>query len=474
MIKLGFMLALAALPASAVTIQVTTTQDVVAADGQTSLREAVIWANTNADLDTILIPTGTYVFALAGAEDQALAGDLDFNDHTIVQGAGARSTVIDAAGLDRVMFFNQGVEIWMSDVAVVGGMTAGDGGGIYNQATARLVRCEIAGNYAYNVGGAVEQYAGELFLDRCAVYYNAAGGSGAGGVDIYSGWCSASNTTFSGNQSYRGGALYRDGGELHLFSCTVVSNSAYLMGGGIFGGLNSLANSLVAGNGAPQGPDLYGGSVSQGYNLIGNTSGANGFAPTDLLNVEAGVGALRYYGGETPTHHVVPGSPALNAADPGYPTNTVAYDQRGKGYRRLRGLGVDIGAYEHQRPDHDLDGMPDEWEQANQLNPTNGLDGAVDDDRDGFTNEQEYQADTDPGDDASYFALTAFTHEAGDNRLTFVSSTGRLYQAEVASTAGQETWTNFTAWLSGQAPLTELADTNPPPEAVYRVRVRAP
>ena len=448
MIRIGLILALAALPASAVTIQVNTTQDVVAADGLTSLREAVIWANTNAGLDTIQIPTGHYVLAIAGAEDQALAGDLDFNDHTIVKGAGARNTVIDADGLDRVMFFNQDLEIWMSDVAVVGGVAAGDGGGLYNQATARLVRCELAYNYAYNVGGAIEQYGGALFLDQCAVYYNAAGGSGAGGVDMYSGWCSASNTTFSGNQSYRGGALYRDGGELHLFGCTVVSNNAYLMGGGIFGGLYSLANSLVAYNGAPQGPDLYGGAASQGYNLVGTTAGANGFAPTDLLDVEAKVGGLRYYGGETPTHNLLPGSPALNAADPNYPTNTVPYDQRGKGYRRLRGLGVDIGAYEHQRPDQDLDGMPDEWEQANQLNPTNGLDGAIDDDRDGFSNEQEYQADTDPGDDASFFALTAFARGPGTNQLSFVSSTGRLYQAEVAPVVDQDTWTTFTAWLS--------------------------
>ncbi|MGB2156690.1 MAG: Midasin, partial [Candidatus Poseidoniaceae archaeon] len=46
--------------------------------------------------------------------------------------------------------------------------------------------------------------------------------------------------------------------------------------------------------------------------------------------------------------------------------------------------------------DSDGDGLPDGWEVANGLNPTNGGDGNADSDNDGLTNAQEYQMGTNP------------------------------------------------------------------------------
>lgn len=46
--------------------------------------------------------------------------------------------------------------------------------------------------------------------------------------------------------------------------------------------------------------------------------------------------------------------------------------------------------------DSDADGLPDEWELAYGLNPTNAIDGALDSDCDGVTNLQEYQAGQNP------------------------------------------------------------------------------
>ncbi len=46
--------------------------------------------------------------------------------------------------------------------------------------------------------------------------------------------------------------------------------------------------------------------------------------------------------------------------------------------------------------DSDRDGMPDVWENANGLNPTNSLDALLDADNDGLTNLQEYQRGTNP------------------------------------------------------------------------------
>ena len=46
--------------------------------------------------------------------------------------------------------------------------------------------------------------------------------------------------------------------------------------------------------------------------------------------------------------------------------------------------------------DADLDGLPDEWENANGLNSSNPNDAEFDADRDGFTNAEEFKSATDP------------------------------------------------------------------------------
>jgi hypothetical protein len=55
--------------------------------------------------------------------------------------------------------------------------------------------------------------------------------------------------------------------------------------------------------------------------------------------------------------------------------------------------------------DTDGDGMPDEWESANNLNPANSADAALDSDSDGMSNADEYLAGTDPLDKESYLKV---------------------------------------------------------------------
>jgi len=63
------------------------------------------------------------------------------------------------------------------------------------------------------------------------------------------------------------------------------------------------------------------------------------------------------------------------------------------------------------RVDSDKDGMPDEWEIPNNLNPNRAADGPADDDHDGFTNLEEFLYGTDP------HAFVDYT-QAEDNQHT--------------------------------------------------------
>src|SRR5262245_21386509 len=86
------------------TIVVTTPADVVAAgDGKVSLREAITRANHTAGRDIITLSAGNYQIRLPGTgEDNNASGDFDITNPVEIRGAGAASTFIDGASLDRV------------------------------------------------------------------------------------------------------------------------------------------------------------------------------------------------------------------------------------------------------------------------------------------------------------------------------------------------------------------------------------
>jgi hypothetical protein len=85
-------------------------------------------------------------------------------------------------------------------------------------------------------------------------------------------------------------------------------------------------------------------------------------------------------------------------------------------------------------PDTDGDGMPNDWETANQLDPNDAGDATDDDDQDGLTNWQEYLAGTNPQSDASYLAFSSVTVSAGAVNLNFIRMANRSYTIQFAST----------------------------------------
>jgi len=89
--------------------------------------------------------------------------------------------------------------------------------------------------------------------------------------------------------------------------------------------------------------------------------------------------------------------------------------------------------------DQDWDGLPDSWEQANGLDPA-VMDAYKDNDLDGFTNRQEYEAGTDPNDPSDYPA-----NSVGESHLWIAINGIAIEEASDPSAK-----LRFTAQLSNQ------------------------
>jgi len=90
--------------------------------------------------------------------------------------------------------------------------------------------------------------------------------------------------------------------------------------------------------------------------------------------------------------------------------------------------------------DSDGDGMPDNFEIANHLNPYDPTDAALDADGDGVTNLQEYQAGTDPNDPASRPDILTIEPIGNDVVISFSTSVGKTYRVEYNDSAPVGPW----------------------------------
>jgi hypothetical protein len=257
------------------------------------------------------------------------------------------------------------------------------GGGVFNYAgTLHITRSALVRNQV--LGGT----AGDGFR------FGAAGGDAYGGALACAGGATTlANDTLSSNfvrsgdgdsgsltfgpglpGIASGGGIRATGGTLSLLNCTVAENevrpgvaiddghtrsvAGERHGGGIYatGSTPLLRNILFARNrltviipGAAFTPasntvtpsDGEGTFSSMGDNLIETSTDMQGLAPTDKVDVPALIEPLANNGGLTPTHALLPGSPAI---DGGSSLNAPSTDQRG--VLRPQGPGVDIGAYE--------------------------------------------------------------------------------------------------------------------------------
>ncbi len=351
-------LLVAAPSAGAVDISVNTTADDYGNPPTTcSLREAITSAQTNAAFggcaaglgsDSIKLPAGTYKITRAGAEEDAnVTGDFDVtgvNALTIEPASASDKVIVDANGIDRA-FDQQGANsLAIQDIQVLGGKTTAigdDGGGIRNSV-------------------------GTLTLNRLTVSGNSTD-YGGGGVAVYNN-LSMVNSTVSGNSAKQsGGGLYIQGGSsVTVKSSTITKNTADSNadevgdGGGFYDnasvGVNffnviDAANVDSSPTPANKTPDCYSNSTLffPRYVLstqpLGPGSCLVGFNPgTNKVTADAKLGPLKGNGGQTPTHALLIGSPAIGAGGKAAPDTCPATDQNG---RDRPANSCDIGAVQY-------------------------------------------------------------------------------------------------------------------------------
>ncbi|MGH7941261.1 MAG: choice-of-anchor Q domain-containing protein, partial [Limisphaerales bacterium] len=214
--------------------------------------------------------------------------------------------------------------------------TNGAGGGIANYDTLTLNNCSFFANSVTNdngQGGGLLN-SGILTMNNCTLYGNSTPNGSGGGI-YNADTLTAANCTLADNAAANGsgGGLASFTATNVLINCTISSNSAAFGGGVVAVGLGSsafaLTNTVVAGNAAAQYPD-FSASYSGAANFIGG-------------NPE--LAAPGAYGGVTETMPPLYFSPLIDAGTD-WVTNILAADQRG--YPRLAGRHVDIGAVETQ------------------------------------------------------------------------------------------------------------------------------
>jgi hypothetical protein len=244
----------------------------------------------------------------------------------------------------------------------------GPGGGISNAGILSMTHTTVSNNHAASPGGGIHNH-GEAILTIANSTIDRNGAAYGGGGIYNSGALTVTNTTISSNTTIFssccgvpiGGSGILNNGTLALSFTTIAANSANeagFNGGGINNqGQAEFGNTIIAGNITVGGDDdcsNTGSLTSLGYNLVAVGTGCPTLGTDKTVNPAdifvTVLGPLHDNGGDTETHALLPGSPAIDAADN---RTCPATDQRGRP-RPVDGDNdstavCDIGAFELQR-----------------------------------------------------------------------------------------------------------------------------
>ncbi|MEA2353649.1 MAG: hypothetical protein QOJ14_2063 [Thermoleophilaceae bacterium] len=305
-------------PASAATINVTTTADAIGGSG-CSLREAISAANDNTTgpgldctagednpvTDTIMIPASPnhYKITLPGSDGSNAAGDFDVFTKAVFIGGGQGNTVIDGNGIDRVFELQNGSEfVEFRDLTIQGGRakngSAGAAGGDQS-ALSGSPSTGLTGGVGDSGGGI--RNATALTLTRVTLVDNRAGNGGDGGAGgaggSAGGGAAGASSGGTGGTGGTGGAIATFGSNpVNIVDSTLTDNFAGAGGTGGAGGVGGTGATAAAGGTGAVSQGGQGGFGGGGGAIFEN-EGTLTLTRTTVTNNVAGDGGTGGAGG---------------------------------------------------------------------------------------------------------------------------------------------------------------------------------
>jgi parallel beta-helix repeat protein len=280
---------------------------------------------------------------------------------------------------------NWGGRLTIGNTAIISNTTTdddGEGGGIlHSGGTLTVIGSTIIGNTAGDLGGGIASWAGKLAISNSTVRRNQVSGTNGSGGGIFNAAIAVlSSVTVGENMSGSAGGGIHSQAPMTMTNVTVSGNAADY-GGGVSNTVDPLtivnstiaSNTVTTGSAGPGGIQNYGlitftntilayNQNANCYNPLGDPLTSNGhnldsgdtcgFSATgDITDTNPLLGPLQDNGGDTWTHALLKGSPAI---DMGTNTGCPPTDQRGVS-RPVDGdldgtATCDIGAYEYELP----------------------------------------------------------------------------------------------------------------------------
>jgi Bacterial Ig-like domain len=280
-----------------------------------------------------------------------------FAAHALASASGSPWAFAPARSWSAGPFDDQIFDNQQGTTATISGLTitGGDGGVRNYEGDLTLDRVAVKGNTAdlSGFGGGIYSTKGTLNLTDSTVSGNSA--TNQAGVLQLSGTVNITNTTISGNKTtgFSGGvfsAALDSNTTMNILNSTIANNESARLGGGIMTQLGAavfVKNTIVAGNSIENcNAAQFGGVISSQGNNISSDDSCHFTKPADKQNTNPLLGPLQNNGGPTNTHALLPGSPAVDAANA---TACPQRDQRGtlrKDGDKNGSVVCDIGSFE--------------------------------------------------------------------------------------------------------------------------------